>query len=132
MNAFERNLLKKIHPLIASRKKRARFLTVILTIAGGLLLVLFFQEIKMLITVSFFLVLCFLFSYIDRMLEGLSVELEPLTLGIVLCTAAYDWRMGLFIAVVGGSVYSLGHASPSVYAAPMFLGYGLMVIVAAL
>ncbi len=56
----------------------------------------------------------------------LPIEIEILSLGIILCSVSYDVAAGLFVALIGGILYTVFNTNFSPFTIPMILGYMMM------
>jgi hypothetical protein len=91
-------------------------LMILLTISKGLRAIVFVLGF---IVVNVFATLYKRYFYMP-------VEFEILSLGIVLCSVAFDLNAGLIVAILGGIAYTIFCTSFSPFTIPMLFGYSLM------
>jgi len=60
---------------------------------------------------------------------NIPIEIEVLTLGIVLCTVSFGIKAGLVVAILGGVLGFFVGLDISPHAFPMFMGYIMMVFI---
>ncbi len=106
-------------------EKNKRRKRIILYIIAGLfslpLVFLFYNEIKATIFVTFFIVGNIVLSAYKRDFQ-LPIEIEILTLGIVLCTINYGLKAGMLIAIFGTVLSSAFYGYYSPFLVPMVIG----------
>jgi len=85
-------------------------------------------KLRAAIFVSIFIVLNMLISNYKKYIK-LPIEIEFLTLGIVLCTVRYGIKAGLVVAILGGILGFIVGFNISPFSFPMMAGYILMALV---
>ncbi|MBN1502570.1 hypothetical protein JW930_03430 [Candidatus Woesearchaeota archaeon] len=93
-----------------------------------LLYFLFSKEMRALFFVTGFILLNIFVSSYKKNID-FPVEIEVLTLGIILCTYSYGIKAGLFVAILGSVLSSIIYGYISPFMLPMILGYILVAIV---
>ncbi|MBT3465564.1 hypothetical protein HOD20_07455 [archaeon] len=115
----------KIKKLIRHNFKKILFY--ILGSIAVLVLITISSKMKAAVLITMFIALNIQIVSYKKFLPSVPIEIEILTLGIVLSTMVFGWRQGLIIAIIGGifSFVFSGNFSP--FAIPMLGGYILIV-----
>lgn len=100
----------------------------IITAAAFIILVFFSKMARAAIFITGFIVLNMVLSSYKRFFK-VPIELEFLTLGIVLCTIKFGIKAGLIVAVLGGILSFIVSLNLSPFAFPMLLGYASIAVI---
>lgn len=92
-----------------------------------ILFIFFSRQVKMLFFVTGFIALNVFISSYKKNVQ-LPIEIEVLTLGIVLCTRFYGIKAGLVVGVVGGLLSSIFYGYISPFLIPMLIGNALVAV----
>ncbi|MFH2020059.1 MAG: hypothetical protein ABIJ34_01480 [archaeon] len=109
------------------KKHTKRLSTVFLAIAILSLLLILSKEVRVLVFILAFIGLNVVVTAYKRYFAA-PIEIEVLSLGIVLCSVAFGLPAGLFVAIIGGIVYTVLSTNFSPFTIPMMLGYIMMAI----
>jgi len=103
-----------------------KFIVYGLMIFSVLLFLILSRKAKVAIWVSIFIFVNMVMTSYKKIIR-LRLEIELLTLGIVLCTVSFGVKAGLVVAILGGILSFFVGLDINPFIFPMFVGYVMMV-----
>ena len=108
--------------------RKFSYATYAMMILAVALFVLLSKKIRASLFVSGFIFVNMVITFYKKFIK-IPMEIEILTMGIVLCTVNFGLNAGLVVAILGWALGFFIGLDISPFALPMFLGYILMVFV---
>lgn len=108
--------------------KIEKYVVYVLMVFSVILFFIISKKAQAALIVSMFIVVNMLITSYKKFIK-IPIEVEVLTVGIVICTLKFGLKAGLVVAILGGILSFFVGLEFSPIAFPMFLGYILMAFV---